>query len=96
MASRTTSESVGPLHQPIDNPRRAPATTPKENTVISAVLDAQPPADMPIWARLQLAAREVPFAHVDGWKPEIHRGAEIAIVFTIFGGVTTVTRPTAR
>jgi hypothetical protein len=54
--------------------------------------DAQPPADMPIWARLRLIARGLPFTDVAEWHYE--RAGLISII-TVHGGFTTVTRHAA-
>ncbi|MFJ9771165.1 hypothetical protein ACIRVF_07970 [Kitasatospora sp. NPDC101157] len=56
------------------------------------LLDAQPPANMPVWARLQLIARDLPFTDVAEWHYE--RAGLISII-TIDGGWTVVTRPAA-
>ncbi|MFD4394695.1 hypothetical protein [Kitasatospora sp. NPDC058478] len=50
--------------------------------------DAQPPADMPIWARLRLIDRDLPFTDVAEW----HYEQPGLISITIHGGFTTVTR----
>ncbi|MFG2913311.1 hypothetical protein ACGF0D_10530 [Kitasatospora sp. NPDC048298] len=54
--------------------------------------DAQPPADMPVWARLRLIARSLPFTDVVEWHYE---RAGLISIFTIDGGWTVVTRPAA-
>ncbi|MFB7910241.1 hypothetical protein ACFC1T_27785 [Kitasatospora sp. NPDC056076] len=58
----------------------------------TVLLNSTPPADMPIWARLRLIARDIPFAHVAEWRYE--RPGLISII-TIHGGFTTVTRDVA-
>lgn len=58
----------------------------------AALFDGQPPADMPVWARLQLIRQELPFAHVDCWRYEDDRRISI---FTIFGGFNVAVRPEA-
>lgn len=59
--------------------------------IYGAALDACPPDDLPIWARLALTDKAVRFVDVDCWKPEDFE-PNLIWIFTVFGGVTVVQR----
>ncbi|MFF2618527.1 hypothetical protein [Kitasatospora sp. NPDC058046] len=54
--------------------------------------DAQPPADLPVWARLQLSQRGIPIEQVAEWARAVFDPDLIAVILNDYTDFATLTR----